>query len=548
MANRIKGITIDIGANTVPLTDALKEADKSLKSTQTQLNDVNRLLKLDPKNVELLSQKHKLLTSAIKDTNDKLKQEREALKQLADSNDGSDKAKQQMEALKREIIATEEALKKFKDQARDTSALGILSNSLAEASEKTKLLSATAVTALTGMTGMAVKAGAMADDLNTLSKQTGFTTEELQKMQYAADRIDVSVDTITGGLQKLTVQVKNGNDAFDTLGVKLTDASGNTRSMTDIFYDTVEALSHIENETDRDTMAMELFGKSASSLAGIVDDGGAALRQFGEEAENAGLILSQDAIDAANAFNDKVDELKAKAQAAFFESGAAIAESFIPAMEKLVEVGTNVLQFVANMDTGTIQLVTTVLALTAALTPVLKALSVGIGLINNVGTLINGLTTTVIPAVSSAMAAGSAGMIAALSSVLPVIAAIAVALAGVIALIDYVRQSKIDKDWDNYLNNQTANKHHITEQQARNWMNKDEIQTIIDPSGQKQYYINNSDWNWQKNQAAINGYTDDVSAWGDNAVNMTVNVDHINDLQDLIDISQQAQLTTRMGG
>lgn len=547
MANRIKGMTINIGANTVPLTDALKEADKSLKSTQTQLNDVNRLLKLDPKNVELLGQKHKLLTSAIKDTNEKLKQEREALKQLADSNDGSDKARQQMEALKREIIATEDALKKFKDQARDTSALGILSNALGEASEKTKLLSATAVTALTGMAGMAVKAGAMADDLNTLAKQTGFTTEELQKMQYAADRIDVSVETITGGLQKLTVQVKNGNDAFDTLGVKLTDASGNTRSMTDIFYDTVEALSHIENETDRDTMAMELFGKSASSLAGIVDDGGAALRQLGEEAENAGLILSQDAVDAANAFNDKVDELKAKAQAAFFESGAAIAESFIPAMEKLVEVGTNVLQFVANMDTGTIQLVTTVLALTAALTPVLKALSVGIGLINNVGTLINGLTTTVIPAVSSAMAAGSAGMIASLSAILPVIAAIAAALAGVIVLIDAIKHKKINDAWDKYTTTQTAGMTSISAEQAKNWMNKGEVQTIIDPAGNKQYYVNNSNYDWQKANAAANGWTDDA-VWGDNAVNMTVNVDHINDLQDLIDISQQAQLTTRMGG
>jgi phage-related minor tail protein len=548
MANRIKGITIDIGANTVPLTDALKEADKSLKSTQTQLNDVNRLLKLDPKNVELLSQKHKLLTSAIKDTNDKLKQEREALKQLAENNDGSDKAKQQMEALKREIIATESALKNYKAQLDAMpNALTKFADGLSAAADKTKLLSATAVTALTGMAGMAVKAGAMADDLNTLSKQTGFTTEELQKMQYAADRIDVSVETITGGLQKLTVQVKNGNDAFDTLGVKLTDASGNTRSMTDIFYDTVEALSHIENETDRDTMAMELFGKSASSLAGIVDDGGAALRQLGEEAENAGLILSQDAVDAANAFNDKVDELKAKAQAAFFESGAAIAESFIPAMEKLVEVGTNVLQFVANMDTGTIQLVTTILALTAALTPVLKALSVGIGLINNVGTLINGLTTTVIPAVSSAMAAGSAGMIASLSAILPVIAAIAAALAGVIVLIDAIRHKKINDAWDKYTTTQTAGMTSISAEQAKNWMNKGEVQTIIDPAGNKQYYVNNSNYDWQKANAAANGWTDDA-VWGDNAVNMTVNVDHINDLQDLLDISQQAQLTTRMGG
>jgi hypothetical protein len=77
-------------------------------------------------------------------------------------------------------------------------------------------------------------------------------------------------------------------------------------------------------------------------------------------------------------------------------------------------------------------------------------------------------------------------------------------------------------------------------------MNKGEVQTIIDPAGNKQYYVNNSNYDWQKANAAANGWTDDA-VWGDNAVNMTVNVDHINDLQDLLDISQQAQLTTRMG-
>lgn len=547
-SSRIKGITIDIGANTVPLTDALKEVDKSLKSTQTQLNDVNKLLKLDPKNTELLAQKQKLLTTAIADTKKKLDEEKKALQQLADKNDGTDKATQQMEALKREIAVTESSLKSYEKQLKEMpTALSKFSDGLAKAADNTKLLSATAATALTGLAGMAVKAGAMADDLNTLAKQTGFTTEELQKMQYASDRIDVSVETITGALRKLTAQVSSNNSAFEDLGVQLTDVNGNTRSMSDIFYDTVQALSQIENETDRDTIAMSLFGKSAAELAGIVDDGGAALRQLGDEAEAAGLILSQDALDAANAFNDKIDELKAKAQAAFLESGATLAENFLPALEKLVEVGGRVLEFIAGLDADTLNLIVTVLALTAALSPVLKALSVGIGLINNVGTLISGISTTVIPAVTSAMAAGSAGMIASLSAILPVIAAIAVALAGIIALVDYFNHKKINNDWKQYTEVSTAGMTSITADQAKNWMNKGEVQTIVNPAGQTSYYVKNSDYDWNKANAAANGWTD-AAVWGNNAVNMNVNVDHINDLQDLVNIANEAQLTARMGG
>ena len=71
------------------------------------------------------------------------------------------------------------------------------------------------------------------------------------------------------------------------------------------------ALSKVQNETERDTLAMTLFGKSADSLAGIVDDGGAALQELAGKAEKAGVILSQDTLDGANALNDKVDTLKA---------------------------------------------------------------------------------------------------------------------------------------------------------------------------------------------------------------------------------------------
>ena len=77
--NRIKGITIEIGGNTTKLTDSLKSVDKSLKDTQSKLKDVNKLLKMDPSNVELLRQKHDLLTKAVEDTKKRQEELKKAL-------------------------------------------------------------------------------------------------------------------------------------------------------------------------------------------------------------------------------------------------------------------------------------------------------------------------------------------------------------------------------------------------------------------------------------------------------------------------------------
>lgn len=546
-ANRIKGITIDISANTVQLTDALKDVEKRLKTTQTELNDVNRLLKLDPKNTELLAQKQKLLTSAVEDTKKKLEEEQEALKQLVAKSDGSDAAVRQQNALKREIEATTQSLKQYQTELKAMpSSLKNLADKTGELAEKTRGLSAAAAAGLTGLVGLAVKAGQTADDLNTLAKQTGFTTDELQKMQYASDRIDVSMETITGAAAKMTKQIASGNSAFAELGVSLTDASGNTRNVTDIFYETIDALSKVENETDRDTLAMSLFGKSANELAGIIDDGGEALRTLGMEAENAGLILSQDALDSANQFNDAIDQLKAKAQAAFLESGATLAENFLPAMEKLVEIGGKVLEFIANMDSDTLTLITSVMAFGAVLSPVLSAVSGGLKLFNEVNAAMKVAHAVELPSLISGITTGAATAVASLSTILPVLAAIAAAAVGVIALIKTIKQNKLNKEYDNYFSSTTgAGMHSISATQAANWMNSGEVQTIKDPSGAATYWVKESDYSWGKANAAANGWTD-AADW--DTPNITVNVDHINDLEDLLEIQRQAQLTTRMGG
>ena len=221
----------------------------------------------------------------------------------------------------------------------------------------TKALTAYATTALSAATAIAKLTGnaaAAADDLNTLSKQTGLSTEQLQKMQYAANLVDVDVETITGSLTKLTKKMAGSSDAFDKLGVSVRDSNGQLRKNEDVFNEVINALGKIENETERDALAMDIFGKSAQELNPLILGGADALKEYGDQAEKAGLILSQDALDGLNKYNDSLDTLKANTKAA----GNVIATSFAPKLQQLTDrIGTavpKISQSFAKMFSGDI--------------------------------------------------------------------------------------------------------------------------------------------------------------------------------------------------
>ena len=378
MADRIKGITIEIGGNTTELSKSLKGVNSQIKNTQAQLKDVEKLLKFDPKNTELLRQKQKLLGDAVKETKDKLEQLKQAQAQMDAA--GVDKNSEQYKALQREIIATEQDLKKAQAAYRDFGSvakqqLQVVSQKSAELAQKTRGLSMAAAGALTAIGGIAYKAAQNADDLNTMAKQTGFTTDELQNMQYAADRIDVSMETITGAAASMTKQLGSNEDKFASLGVATRDVNGNFRSTSDIFYDTVTALSQIQNETERDTVAMDIFGRSANELAGVIDDGGAALRDFGKEAEDAGLIMSQETLDGLNQVNDEIDKLKAQAVGTLAQAGAKALQALQPVLEKVANAIAKVLEFIASLSPETMKIIVIVLAVIAAISPLLSLIS-----------------------------------------------------------------------------------------------------------------------------------------------------------------------------
>lgn len=375
MAGTIKGITISFAGDTTKLDKALKDVDKSTKDIDKELKQVNKDLKFNPTSVELWRQKQTLLTQKIDETKKRLDILKQGQKQM--DTDGVDKNSAQYRQLQREIIETESKLKTFKGQLKEVgnAKLTALSNQFDQISQKTRGLSMAAGAFGGALLANAYKAAQSADEIATLAKQYGVTTDEIQKMNYAQNLVDVSTESMLGSMQRMTKQMGANNSAFQELGVSITNADGSMRDSTTVWYEVLTALGKVENETQRDILAQELFGRSAAELAGIVDDGGAALKAYGIEAEEAGVILSADGVAAANEFNDAMDRLRATLTGDLLKAGASLAQTLVPVLEKVVGFLANLFAWFGNLQGPTQAFILVIAGLVAAISPVASIIS-----------------------------------------------------------------------------------------------------------------------------------------------------------------------------
>ena len=167
------------------------------------------------------------------------------------------------------------------------------------------------------MISMTKESAAFADNIITLSMQTGQSTQQLQEFAYASELIDVSVDTLQGSLTKLTNNMQdtmngtgNAKASFEALGVSVTNADGSMRSANDVFYETIDALGQVKNDTERDAMAMDIFGRSAQDLNPLIIQGSKTLKAYADEANNMGYVLDDEALSALGAVDDAYQRLQ----------------------------------------------------------------------------------------------------------------------------------------------------------------------------------------------------------------------------------------------
>lgn len=194
MASRIKGITVEIGGDTTGLEKALKGVNSSIKTTQSALKDVERLLKLDPTNTELLTQKQKLLKDAIASTSEKLETLKEAQKQAKEQLERGELGQDKYDALQREIVETEQELKRLQEQAATTS---VTLEKIAAAGDKFEKAGdsitnagkqiSVASAAVTGLGVAAVKTAADFDSaMANVAAISGATGDDLQALRDKA--------------------------------------------------------------------------------------------------------------------------------------------------------------------------------------------------------------------------------------------------------------------------------------------------------------------------------------------------------------------------
>lgn len=403
MAGNVKGITIEFDGNTTKLDKALKDVKGSTKDIDRELNDVNKALKFNPTSVDLWRQKQDLLRQKITQTEKNLQNLRNAQQQL--DNKHVDKNSEEYRKLQRAIIETESKLKTFKGQLQaigsvKLQAVGAQMKSIggkitaAGQSLRTASRYATAFTAAIG--AMTYKAGKWADDINTMSKVYHISTEQLQLYGAAAKLVDVDVETIAKSHTKLAKNMSNAAqgsekqvEAFKQLGINIKNSDGSLRSADDVFNDVVSSLGKMENETERDALAMTLMGKSATELNPLIEDGGETYKKVSETMKKYGLdFIDQKTLDDANKFNDAVDTIKAVGTVALQQLGTAMAGYLAPAMEQVVGFFGQIANWLSNLDPQILTIVTLISAGLAVLSPLLIVIGT---LVSSIGSIVAGL-------------------------------------------------------------------------------------------------------------------------------------------------------------
>lgn len=253
MANRIKGITVEIGGDTTGLDKALKSANTSIRTTQSALKDVNRLLKLDPSNTELLSQKQRLLKDAIAATKEKLDSLKVAQEQAKQQLENVELGQDKYDALQREIVETEEELRRLQQEATTTNTalskidvagqkMEAVGNSIAGAGKKmmgvTTVIGGVGVAAVktaadfdSAMSQVAAVSGATCKDFDALRNKaremgakTKFSaTEAAEAMNYMAMAGWKTEDMLSGIEGIMNLAAASGEDLATTSDI-VTDA------------------------------------------------------------------------------------------------------------------------------------------------------------------------------------------------------------------------------------------------------------------------------------------------------------------------------------
>ena len=359
--------------------NALRDINQSFKVLGSEMNLVSSQFDKQDQSIQAITARNSVLNKEIDTQKEKISTLQKALENASTSFGENDKrtqawaiqlnnAKAELNGMQKEVEQNNQALdsagKEFNDAEKEADQFGTEIKKAAEKADDagtrfeklggvlkgigaamgaaTVAIGAAAVGAAKSLTDMTVGAAAYADEILTTATVTGMSTESLQSYKYAAELVDVSLDTLTGSMAKQLRSMSSARDgskdvaeAYKKLGVSVSDSNGNLRDSEAVYWETIDALGKVSNETERDALAMKLFGKSAQELNPLIAQGSEGISKLTEEAKRMGAVMSEDSLNALGAFDDSVQRLTAGSAAAKNMLGTVL----LPQLQVLADDG-----------------------------------------------------------------------------------------------------------------------------------------------------------------------------------------------------------------
>ena len=371
--------------------NALKDINSAFKVLGSEMTLVSSQFDKNDKSQEAVTARSKVLRKEIEAQEEKVHMLEAALENATESFGENDRrtqawatqlnnAKADLNKLNRELEDTESALDDTADEFNDAEKqadqfgdeldrtgkeadsasskldkLGSVAKGIGAAmGTALAAVGAAAVSAGKKLTELAVDSAAFADEIITTSAVTGVSAEQLQAYTYAAELVDVSVETMTKSMAKNVKSMESARqgsklyaEAYDKLGISVTDANGNLRDSETVYWECIDALGKIQNETERDALAMQLFGKSAQELNPLIAQGSAGIKELTNEAKEMGAVMSEETLEKLGAFDDSIQRLKGGAAAAKNVLGTIL----LPELQFLADGGVTLLgEFTKGMN------------------------------------------------------------------------------------------------------------------------------------------------------------------------------------------------------
>lgn len=384
---------------------ALSEINAGLKVNRSELALVSAQYKENGQSQDALRSKIAATEKTIASQTDKVKLLESALKSSIERTGESSKETMQWQTslnkAQTELVSTQNELNGYREALAKTEkqtvsvadvvnrlcdSMGVsLPPAVQSVVDKFGAMSASGAALITVVGGITAKLVELtlstadaAGDIKDLADKTGMTVEQVQELNYAAEYLQVSASDIGSMMARMTKNMDSARegsgsaaDAFEKLHVRVEGANGQLRNANDVFYDVVDALGNVKNSTERDALAMSIFGKSAQDLNILIAEGSDGLKKYAEQARATGNVMDSETIDQFDELSDQVAYLKQEADGL----KNTFAMALLPILTELIGALTKLSPEVVENTIKITMAITTVVLLVKTISDMTKSIT-----------------------------------------------------------------------------------------------------------------------------------------------------------------------------